>query len=191
MKSPLKGPSREIKKINISKILAPWTWKMCWKFIWAPLALQIHLLKCFAHAIHPSKNVTISTLRFSKSVTFPNCSLQIMSLFPDRGPQKTSLFPDRGTQKMSQFPKLMKTVLGNGNSDVFWVPQCGNSDIFWVPWSGNSDTFWEPQCGNSDVFWGVYSMSKTPKEMDLKGKGASDQFCNTFSMFRKPTSSIY
>ena len=45
-----------------------------------------------------------------------------MSLFPDRGPQKTSLFPDRGTQKMSLFPKLMKTVLGNGNSDVFLVP---------------------------------------------------------------------
>ena len=34
-------------------------------------------------------------------------------------------------------------------------------------------------------------MNKTPKKMDLEGKGGSDQFFNTFSMFREPISLIY
>ena len=34
-------------------------------------------------------------------------------------------------------------------------------------------------------------MSKTPKKVDLEGKGGSDQFFNTFSMFREPISLIY
>ena len=41
-----------------------------------------------------------------------------MSLFENRDTQNMSLFPNRGTQKTSIFPQLMKSVLGNGDSDV-------------------------------------------------------------------------
>ena len=34
-------------------------------------------------------------------------------------------------------------------------------------------------------------MSKTPKKVDLEGKGGSDQFFNTFPMFREPISFTY
>ena len=34
-------------------------------------------------------------------------------------------------------------------------------------------------------------MSKTPKKVDLEGKGGSDQFFNTCPSFREPISSIY
>ena len=55
--------------------------------------------------------------------------------------KKGHYFQNHGTKKLSLFQQLMATVLGNGNSDVFWVPQCGNSDIFLVPRFGNSDFF--------------------------------------------------